>query len=136
MCDPPRIYPSFPQYTPFQTSICDALRIYPPLTESTPFFQNYKLHSQNLPLLPRIYAPPPNIYKRPFQNIPFPPRIYPFQTPICNALRIYPPSQNIPPFSKTINDTPRIYPLSQNLTPPHLNIHVRPLQNLPLPSRI
>ena len=80
MCDPPRIYPSLPKYTPlfnnymrrsqnlllppriypFFTTIiiCDPLRIYPCLPESTPpLFKNYKIlrPSQNLPLTPRIF---------------------------------------------------------------------------------
>ena len=53
MCNPPRIYPSFPEYYPFQ-------QLYATLPESTPPSQNITLFtncmrpSQNLPLPPRI----------------------------------------------------------------------------------
>ena len=103
---------------PFSTTtiLCDPPRIYPSLPEYTPLFNNYNImrRSQNLPLLPRIYptfqqmhmCDPPrlyppfqqlyatlpgstpssqniifpfltNLYVRPSQNLPLPPRIYP-----------------------------------------------------------
>ena len=68
MCDPPRIYPSLPEYTPLFNQfrpICATL------PESTPPSQNipppfstnvYMCPSQNLPLLPRIYPPFHQLY--------------------------------------------------------------------------
>ena len=57
ICDPPTIYPSLSEYTPFSTTICDPPRIYSSLPEYTPIFNNYKIMrpSQNLPLPPRIF---------------------------------------------------------------------------------
>ena len=117
MCDPPRIYLSLLEYTPFSTTICDPPRIYPSLSEYTPLFNKC-------------------IYVRPSQNIPLPTRIHPpFQQ--LNATlpeSTPPPSQNIPLFSTTrpilLCDTPRIYP-SQNIPPPIFVISVFESQNLP-----
>ena len=55
--DPPTIYPSLPEYTPFAITICDPPRIYSSLPEYTPTFNNYKIMrpAQNLPLPPRIF---------------------------------------------------------------------------------
>ena len=56
ICDPPRIYPSLSEYTPFSMStICDPPTIYPSLPEYTPLFNNYMRPSQNLLIPPRIY---------------------------------------------------------------------------------
>ena len=110
VCDPPRIYPSVPEYTPFSTiiTLCFHPRIYPSLPEYTPLpFQPIYMYDPPriyIPFLttiyhgPRIYLPPPS------QNIPL------FSTTICDPPRISPPSQNIRPFSKTICDPPRICP--------------------------
>ena len=124
MCDPPRIHPSLPEYTPL-------------------LFNNYNIMrpSQNLPLLPRIYPPPfsTNWYVRPSQNLPLPTRIYPppFQRiDICDPSRIYSSSQNIPPFQQMhMCDSPSIYPSLPEYTP-LFNNYVRPSQNLPLPPRM
>ena len=74
---------------PFLTTICDPLRIYPSLPEYTPIFNNYMRPSQNLPLRPKIY-PLFNNYVRPSQNLHLPPRMYPL---FNNYVR---PSQNLP----------------------------------------
>ena len=67
------------QNTPlFSTTICDPPRIYPSLPEYTPLFNNYNIMrpSQNLPLPPRIYPPFQQLYATlpestpPSQNIP------------------------------------------------------------------
>ena len=58
LCEPPRIYPSLPEYTPFSTTIilCDDPRIYPSVPEYTPFSTNAHVRpSQNLPLPLRLY---------------------------------------------------------------------------------
>ena len=90
ICDPPRIYPSLPEYTPFSTTIilCDPPRIYTSLPDYTLLFNNYMRPSQNI--LPFST----NLYVRPSQNLPLPPRIYP------------------PPLSRTIRfcDPPKICP--------------------------
>ena len=118
MCDPPRIYPSLPEYTPLfkqlnatfpestplSTAIilCDAPRIYPSLPE---------------------YTPPP------------------FQQLFITLPESTPPSQNIPTFQQLYYYTtlpesippsisPRIYP------PPPFNNYMRHSQKLPLPPRI
>ena len=63
MCDPPRIYPSLPEYTPLSKTICDPPRIHPSLPEYTPIFNNYYATlpesippSQNIPSLQQLYA--------------------------------------------------------------------------------
>ena len=62
MCDPTRIYPSLPEYTPLISQFICAT-----LPESTPLSQNIP------PLSDNLYVPPS-------QNLPLPPRIYsPFQ---------------------------------------------------------
>ena len=125
MCDPPRIYPFLPEYTPlFNQFICATLPEYTPLfsqficatlPESTPPSQNippfstnlYVRSSQNLPLPPRIYPPfqqmyicdPPRIYLSVPENTPF---FTNYMRPSQNLpLPEYtPPSQNIPPFQQ------------------------------------
>ena len=132
VCDPPRTYPSLPEYIRFSTTtcICDPLRLYafsqniytsistticgtyiiyppPPFPEYTPVFNNYIImrHSQNLSLPPGIY-PPFNNYMRHSQKIPLPPRIHPlFLTTICPTLLS---EYIIPHLSTTICDIPRI----------------------------
>ena len=144
MCDPPRIYPSLPEYTPpFQRiDTCDPSRIYS--------------SSQNIPPFQQMHmCDPPSIYPSLPESTPFstimcdPPRIYPCLpecTPLlttkCDLSRIYPslleytptffnnyiiitlpestlPSQNISPFSTIILscDAPRIYPSLTEYTP-------------------
>ena len=135
ICDPPRIYPSLPEYTPlfnnymrpsqnitpFSTTICEPPRIYPPPPDYTPLFNNYMRPSQNLPLPPRIY-PLFNKYIRPSQNLAIAPRIYTphLWTTICDPPRIYPSLPEYSPlFNKflcvTVTESP---PLSQNIHPP------------------
>ena len=161
MCDPPRMYPSLPEYTPlfkkcicatlpestplsqnmppFSTTICDPPRIYPSLLEFTLFCNNYNI-------------------MRPSQNLPLPPRItlFLFSQFICaTRLESTPPSQNIPPFQPIyICDPPCIYPSlpeytpffnqfinatlpestppSQNIPPFSTNLYVRRARYLPL----
>ena len=84
-----QLYATLPECTPpsqnippFSTTIilCDPPRIYPSLPEYTPLCNNYNIMrpSQNIPLLPRIsplfqqiyMCDPPRIYPPPSQNIP------------------------------------------------------------------
>ena len=115
MCDPPRIYPSLPQYTP-----------------SPSFQQLYP--SQNIPSFSTT------VYVRPSQNLPHPPtqNIPPFSTTVCDPPRIYPPSQNIPPFLTTIIlcDPPRIYPSLPEYTPLFNQFICATLPDLHLSPRI
>ena len=101
LCDPPRIYPFFPEYTPlFNKFTCATL-----LESTTP--------SQNI-------TPLFNTYMQPSQNLPLPPRIYlPFQYLYANLLESTVPLQYIPPFAKLIIlcDPPRIYPSLSEYTP-------------------
>ena len=126
MCDPPRIYPSLPEYIPLLNKYIIMRRshnlprppkIYPPfqqlcatLPESTPPSQNIPPFSTNILLCdaPKIYPPSQNIppflthlYVRPSQNLPLPPKIYPlFQQLYATLSESTPPSQNIPPFQQ------------------------------------
>ena len=93
----------------------------PPTLGSTPFFVIWSgvFGSQNLPL-PHDMPPLQQIY-------------------MCDPLRIYPHSKNIPPFSRTICNTPRIHPsLPEYLPPfsttsPSILCDALGIQNLPLP---
>ena len=116
LCDPPRIYPSLSEYTPFSTYVYvrPSQNISLPPSQNTPPFSTTKCD------LPRIY-PTFNSYNimRCSQNLPLPP----FSTTIYNPPRIYPSLPEYTHFSTTIllYDAPRIYPslhLSQNITPP------------------
>ena len=94
LCDPPRIYPSIPEYTPppFKnyTTLPESTlppRIYPP-----PLFQEvlyyatlseYTPPSQNIPTFSTIF------FVRPSQNLPLSPRIPP---PLLTAIFVPPPS--------------------------------------------
>ena len=109
------------QNPPLPPRICPFLKksigLYAALPEST--------HPhQNLPSYQQLYAPS--------QNLPLPPRIYippPFQQLYATLPRIYPSlPEYIPPFQQ-INAT-----LSESTLPP--NLSVRPSQNLSLPPRI
>ena len=165
MCDPPRTYPSLPEYTPlfnkciyvtlpestspsqnippFSPTTCDPLRIYPSQI-IPPFSTNvYVRPSQNIPL-PLKINPLFNNYVRPSQNIcpsllEYTP---PFSTTIilCDPSRIDPSlPEYTPPFSTTIIlcDPPRIYPSLPEYTSPLFNKCICvTLQNLPLPPRI
>ena len=71
MCDPPRIYPSLPEYTPFSTIISDPPRIYLSLPEYPPPPFN-KCMCATFP-----ESTPPS------QNI------LPFSTTTCDPSRIY-----------------------------------------------
>ena len=51
----PESTPPSQNIPPFSTTICDPPRIYPSLPEYTTIFNNYLWSSQNLPLPPRIY---------------------------------------------------------------------------------
>ena len=127
-----QLYAIHPESTPpsqniphFSTTmiLCDPPRIYPSLPEYTPLFNNYMRHSQNFPSLPEYTLPFNNYATLPeststSQNIPHfsttiilcdPPRIYPFlpeYTPLCNNYMR--PSHNLPL-------PPRIYPTFQQL---------------------
>ena len=72
ICDPPRIYPSFPEYTPFSSTIilCDPPIIYPSFPEYTPFSSTI------------ILCDPPRIYPSLPEYIPL------FSTAICDPSRI------------------------------------------------
>ena len=118
MCDPPRIYPSLPEYIPP--------------------FNNYNIMrpSQNLLLPPRIYPPFQQIYMCD------PSRIYsslPEYTPLFNkcihvTLTLSTPSsQNIPSFF--LRRSHEYIPPSQEIYPRFSN-YVRHSQKLPLPPRI
>ena len=115
MCDPPRIYPSLPEYTPYSTAICDRPRIYPSLPEYTP-------------LLTNICDPP--IIKPPSQ---FRPTFFDkFIRATLSESTL--PSQNIPPFLTTVCDPSRIYPSLPEHTPIFNNyIIMRCSQNISLP---
>ena len=120
MCDPPRIYPSLPEYTPlFNQFICATL------PESTPPSQNIPPFQQQYATLPESTPPSRNI---PLFN----------KCILCATLQEYTCSSlNIPPFSTTICDPPRIYPSLSEYTP-HFstNVYVRPSQNIPLPPSL
>ena len=127
--DPPRIYPSIPEYTP-------------------PPFNNYNIMrpSHNVPLPHKIHplsneficATLPKSTTSPLPPS-LPPRIYPLFQQLYETLpESTPPSQNIPPFNKFICATiPKSTPPSQN-NPPSFNSYkiMRPSQNLSRPSRI
>ena len=136
MCDPPRIYPSFSEYTPlFNKGICMTLpESTPPSQYIPPFQQMYVCDppriypSQNIPsifnkcicvTLPDS-TPPPRVYPH-FQQMYMwdPPRIYPSHPdyiPLFNKCRCVtlqkstPPSWNTPPFTTTECDLLRMYP--------------------------
>ena len=131
---------------PFSTTICDPPRMYPSLPKYTPLFNNYNIMrpSQNIPLLPRIYPPfattiilcdPPRIYPS-----------FPKYTPFSKILYVR-PSQNLPPpplseytpLSTTVCDNPRNYPSPQKkhpsffttIWPPSLSEYIpRPLSTI------
>ena len=90
MCDPTRIYPSLPEYTPFSTTVCDPFRKYPSLPEYTPF-------SKTICDPPRIYLSLPEYTPFPTTIILCdPPRIdpsLPEYTPLFNNYNIMRPSQ-------------------------------------------
>ena len=81
MCDPPRIYPSLPEYNPlFNKCICATI------PETTPPSQNILPFSTN-------------VYVRPSEKLPLPLRF--FNNFICaTPPESTPPSQNISPLSK------------------------------------
>ena len=117
ICDPRRIYPSLPEYTPFSTTIisCGPLRIYPSLLEYTLLFNNAMRRSQNRPLLPKIYLPFSRTICDPPRIDPSLPEYTPFSTTIllCAFPESTPASRNPPPFSRTkekICDPPKICP--------------------------
>ena len=57
ICDPLRIYPSLPEYTPlFNKCICATLPESTAPLRIYPFFNNYVQSFQNLPIPPRIYC--------------------------------------------------------------------------------
>ena len=76
MCNPPRIHPSLPEYTPLSTTICDPPGIYHSLPEYTPICNSYFImqRSQDLSLPLSIY-PPFNNCMRLSQKLPFLQRI-------------------------------------------------------------
>ena len=88
-------------YRPFSTTICNPPRIHPSLPEYTPpFLTNlYVRPSQNLLIPSRIHpsfqpicmCDPPRINTPPPENIP------PFSTTICDPSRIYPLPEFTPP---------------------------------------
>ena len=127
ICDPPRIYPSLPEYTPlFQ-------QLFVTLPESTPPSQNILPFSAIICHPPRIYPSLPentpifNNYMRPSQNIPPPPRIYPlfFLLLYATLPESTPPSQNIPPFQH-LYATLRIYPSLPEYTPSPFSYYMQP----------
>ena len=123
LCDAPRIYPSFPEYTPlFNKCTCATLPESTPPSQNIPPFSTTiyatlaesTSPSHNIPPFPQLYyyetlpeSTPPsqnilpfstNLYVRPSQNLPLPPRIYPF----FKNYKTLRPSQNLPL-------TPRIF---------------------------
>ena len=137
---PPRIYPP---YQPIY--MCDPPRTYPSLPEYTPLFNKYICvrPSQNLLLPPRIYPPSQQLNATLLESTPPSQSIPPFFQQLCATLRIYAPSfQNKPTFSTTVCDRPRTYPqrlcTTISATPPSQNIstfqqqyHMLPSQNKP-----
>ena len=112
VCDPPRIYPFFPEYNPlFNKFTCATL-----LESTTP--------SQNI-------TPLFNTYKQPSQNLP------PFSIPICEPPRIYPSFPEYTPVFKKFTCATLLEstPPSQNIDPLS-NTYMQPSHNLPLPPRI
>ena len=138
--DAMKIYLSLPEYTPFSTTVCDPPRIYFSFSEYTLLSKNIILCDapRMYPSLPE-YIPPPltticNTHRihPPYHNIPT------FSTTIYATLpESTPSSQNIPPFSTTIIlcDAPRIY-LPPRIYLHLLNNYMRYSQTLPLPPRI
>ena len=131
-----QLYATLPESTPpsqnippFSTTVCDPPRIYPSLPAYTPIFNNYFImrRSQNLSLPPRIY-PPFNNCMRHSQKLSFPQRIHPtFLTTIflVSFLQLYmisqestPQSLNVPPFLESTYNCERIYhslPVMKNI---------------------
>ena len=122
ICDPPRIYPSLPEYTtPYSTTIilCDAPGIYPP-----PPKKNIPPFLTTIYDTPRIYSGVDSSrFYSPFQQIYMcgPPRIFPslpeYTIPLFNNyMRHSPesttPSQNISPFSTIKCDRPDTHPFN------------------------
>ena len=104
ICNPPRIYPSLPEYTSILNSYMRPSQNLPLPTRIYPLFHNYSImrSSQNLSLPLRIYSPFQPIYMCD------PSRIYPClpestpPPPVFKNYKILPPSQNLPL-------TPRIF---------------------------
>ena len=159
MCDPPRIYPSLPEYTPFLTTICVPPRIYPSIPEYNPLLNKFMCATFPESSPPRIYPPFQQLYATLTESTPPSQNIPPFATTIisCDSPRIYPSLQEYTPLSTTICDPPRFHPSlpeytlifnnhfimqrSQNLSlPPRIyppfNNSMRPSQTLPSPQRI
>ena len=144
MCDPPRIYPSLPEYTSLfnknmrrsqnlpllpriypifqQMHMCYPPRNYPSLPDYTPFSTTVCDHPRNYPSLPDC-TPLFNNCMRPFQNLPLPPRYIPpplIIQFICATLPEYTPL-----FEQLYATLPESIPPSQNI--PHFpTIIIRP----------
>ena len=121
----------------FLTIICDPPRIYPYVPEYTPPLNSYMRPSQNLPLSLRINPPP--LFNncdiiRPSQNLPLPPRYTPIRQLYATLPACTLPSQNILLFNNYMRSSqnpplpPRIYLLFNN--------YLRPSQNVAIPPRI
>ena len=163
MCDPPKIYPSLPEYTPFSTAICDAPRIYPSLPPRIylPFKNLCATLPESTPPSHPEYTPFfINIYDTPFIHSPFFRNeghtliIYPSlleDTPLLYNVTLIEstsPSRNLPLFcnyrqsSQNLHLPPRIYlhphyyTLPESIPPPPLNIYKRPSHHLLLPHRM
>ena len=113
------------------------IHYYATLPESTPSSQkppphlnNYVRHSHNLPFPPRIYPPFQQLCATFPESTPSSQNIPPFQQLYVTFPKSTSPSQNKRPFSTNILlcDASRIYPPSQNTPPPHFNNYVRPSQ--------
>ena len=120
-----QLYATLPESThpsqnipPFSTTtiVCDPPRIYPSLPEYTPLFNNYMRPSQNLPLSPRIYFP---FQQRQYYATPLPPQNLPTTIILSNPPRIYSSLPEYTPFSTNLYVRP-----SQNLPlPPRIYPH-------------
>ena len=131
MCDPPKIYPSLPEYTPLSTTNATLPEYTPPSQNIPPFSINLFVRpSQDPPLHLRLYLPFEKLYAT------LPESTY--------------PSQNIPPFQQLhatlpeSNPPPRIYLNFQQIFyyatlpqyTPHSTTYMRHSQKLPFPQRI
>ena len=134
---PPRIHSPFQKL--LYVCICDPPKIYPSLPEYTPLFNNYYMYVNAT--LPKSTPPSQNNllfnnHMRPYQNLFLPSRINSsFQQLLymrpSHKLPLLPRIHHPPPLSTTIYNTPRIYPYLTEYTPPLFNNYMQHSQNIP-----
>ena len=108
MCDPPRIYPTLPEYTP--PPLFNEL-IFATLPESTHPPRIYPLFNKCICATHPASTPP-------FQNLPH------FSTTMCDPPGIYPCLPECTPLLTTKCDLPRIHPSLLEYTPTFFNNYI------------